>query len=72
MVGFSVDIFWLSAIGIKKFHRAFFEKNEFENFEYFEIFLGPDTVYYSGGGNFGLSLLDFLGLWKGFFCYRRP
>ena len=44
MVALSLGIFWLFAIGIKKFHRAFFEKSEFKNFEYFQIFFPPKVV----------------------------
>ena len=31
-VGIRESIFWIDAIGIKIFHRALFEKSEFENF----------------------------------------
>ena len=47
---------------LKNFIEPFLKKMNLKFFLYFEIFLGPDTVYYLGGGNFGLSLLDFLGL----------
>ena len=44
VVAISLGIIWLFAIGIKKFHRAFFEKSEFENFEYFQIFFSSQTA----------------------------
>ena len=42
VVGIRESIFWIDAIGIKIFHRALFEKSEFENFQYFQLFSYPE------------------------------